>query len=76
MPSGTLCAQRLVVRHRSLENTIQIVGVGLDAGAIASGVIIQHIDKHLHSLFSSISQAPSSSDVVIILLESFGYLVF
>ncbi|NMG10628.1 hypothetical protein [Brasilonema sp. UFV-L1] len=30
---------------RSLENTIQIVGVGLGAGAIVSGVVTQHIDK-------------------------------
>ncbi len=32
-------------RDRSLENTIQIVGVGLGAGAIVSGVVTQHIDK-------------------------------
>ncbi|MBP5974070.1 hypothetical protein HW132_15300 [Brasilonema sp. CT11] len=32
-------------RDRSLENTIQVVGVGLGAGAIVSGVVTQHIDK-------------------------------
>jgi hypothetical protein len=32
-------------RDRSLESTIQIVGVGLGAGAIVSGVVTQHIDK-------------------------------
>ncbi|WP_414581259.1 hypothetical protein [Scytonema sp. PCC 10023] len=30
---------------RSLEKTIQIVGVGLGGGAIVSGVVTQHIDK-------------------------------
>lgn len=33
------------VRDRSLQNTIQVVGVGLGAGAIVSGVVTQHIDK-------------------------------
>ena len=32
-------------RDRSLEKTIQIIGVGLGAGAIVSGVVTQHIDK-------------------------------
>lgn len=32
-------------RDRSLEKTVQIVGIGLGGGAIASGVITQHIDK-------------------------------
>lgn len=32
-------------RDRSLENTIQVVGVGLGAGAIVSGVVSQYIDK-------------------------------
>ena len=32
-------------RDRSLENTIQVVGVGLGAGAIISGVVTEHIDK-------------------------------
>ncbi|MDZ8189792.1 MAG: hypothetical protein RMX96_33775 [Nostoc sp. ChiSLP02] len=30
---------------RSLENTIQILGIGFGGGAIASGIIVQHIDK-------------------------------
>jgi hypothetical protein len=30
---------------RSLNNTIQILGIGFGGGAIASGVIVQHIDK-------------------------------
>ncbi len=30
---------------RSLENTIQILGIGFGGGAIISGVIVQHIDK-------------------------------
>jgi hypothetical protein len=32
-------------REGSLEKTIQIVGVGLGAGALVSGVVTQHIDK-------------------------------
>ncbi|HBL12278.1 MAG TPA: hypothetical protein DD379_12890 [Cyanobacteria bacterium UBA11162] len=32
-------------RDRSLEKTIQIIGVGLGAGAIVSGVVTEHIDK-------------------------------
>ncbi|WP_026731528.1 hypothetical protein [Fischerella sp. PCC 9605] len=32
-------------RDRSLEQTIQIIGVGLGGGAIVSGVVTQHIDK-------------------------------
>lgn len=32
-------------RDRHLENTIQILGVGFGGGAIASGVIVSHIDK-------------------------------
>lgn len=30
---------------RSLERTVQVLGVGFGGGAIASGVIVQHIDK-------------------------------
>ena len=30
---------------RSLENTIQVLGIGFGGGAIASGIIVQHIDK-------------------------------
>ncbi|MBW4635706.1 MAG: hypothetical protein KME30_28660 [Iphinoe sp. HA4291-MV1] len=40
-------------RDRSLENTIQVVGVGLGAGAIVSGVITQHIDKPFAPIFSN-----------------------
>lgn len=32
-------------RDRSLEKTIQIVGIGLGGGAIVSGVVAEHIDK-------------------------------
>ncbi|TAF07278.1 MAG: hypothetical protein EAZ77_10330 [Nostocales cyanobacterium] len=32
-------------RDRSLERTIQILGIGFGGGAIFSGVIVQHIDK-------------------------------
>ncbi|WP_243406831.1 hypothetical protein [Cuspidothrix issatschenkoi] len=30
---------------RSLETTVQVLGIGLGGGAIISGVIVQHIDK-------------------------------
>lgn len=32
-------------RDRSLENTVQILGIGFGGGAIVSGVVVQHIDK-------------------------------
>ncbi|MBD2265518.1 hypothetical protein [Anabaena sp. FACHB-709] len=32
-------------RDRTLETTIQIIGIGFGGGAIASGVIVSHIDK-------------------------------
>ncbi|WP_414620950.1 hypothetical protein [Calothrix sp. CCY 0018] len=32
-------------RDRSLENTINILGIGFGGGAIVSGVVVQHIDK-------------------------------
>jgi hypothetical protein len=32
-------------RDRSLNNTVQILGIGLGGGAIVSGVVTQHIDK-------------------------------
>ncbi|MEH1843460.1 MAG: hypothetical protein V7L25_00185 [Nostoc sp.] len=32
-------------RDRSLENTIKILGIGFGGGGIASGIIVQHIDK-------------------------------
>jgi hypothetical protein len=36
---------------RSLEKTIQIIGVGLGAGAIVSGVVTEHIDKPFAPIF-------------------------
>ncbi len=30
---------------RSLETTVQILGMGFGGGAIVSGIIVQHIDK-------------------------------
>ncbi|WP_242055192.1 hypothetical protein [Nostoc flagelliforme] len=32
-------------RDRSLESTIQVLGIGFGGGAIASGIIVQRIDK-------------------------------
>ena len=32
-------------RDRSLERTIQVLGIGFGGGAIVSGVVTQHIDK-------------------------------
>jgi hypothetical protein len=41
-PKLTLYAFHL---RNNLEKTVQIIGVGLGAGAIISGVVTQHIDK-------------------------------
>ncbi|MTJ07984.1 hypothetical protein [Anabaena sp. UHCC 0204] len=32
-------------RDRSLETTVQVLGIGFGGGAIVSGVVVQHIDK-------------------------------
>lgn len=37
--------ERTLAAERSLEKTIQIVGIGLGGGAIVSGVVTEHIDK-------------------------------
>ncbi|WP_392532860.1 hypothetical protein [Nostoc sp. C117] len=34
-------------RHRSLEHTIQILGIGFGDGTIISSVIVQHINMRL-----------------------------
>ncbi|MBR8837666.1 MAG: hypothetical protein DSM106950_27575 [Stigonema ocellatum SAG 48.90 = DSM 106950] len=39
-------------RDRSLEQTIQVIGVGLGAGAIVSGIVAAHIDKPCTSISS------------------------
>ncbi len=37
--------QRSLEAERNLNNTVQILGIGLGGGAIVSGVVTQHIDK-------------------------------
>ncbi|WP_174710498.1 hypothetical protein [Nostoc sp. TCL240-02] len=52
-------------RDRSLENTIQILGIGFGGGAIASGVFTTHIDKinlplvQKHPLYASLTLGAS-----------------
>lgn len=59
-------------RDHSLENTIQIVGVGLGAGAIVSGVVTQHIDKPFTPIFSKNPPHP----IVICLFWSVAATLF
>lgn len=59
-------------RDRSLENTIQIVGVGLGAGAIVSGVVTQHIDKQ----FAPISFKNPPHFIVTCLFWGFAATLF
>ncbi len=68
-------------RDRSLENTIQIVGVGLGAGAIVSGVVTEHIDK-INQPLSAISPNnpphPFYASLLLSILASlfFGWVAF
>ncbi|HAG81246.1 MAG TPA: hypothetical protein DCL61_08745 [Cyanobacteria bacterium UBA12227] len=51
-------------RDRSLEKTIQIIGVGLGAGAIVSGVVTEHIDKPFTPLSFNTPPHPLISSLV------------
>jgi hypothetical protein len=63
---------------RSLENTIQIVGVGLGAGAIVSGVVTQHIDKINQPLSTILPKNPLYASLLLSLLATlfFGCLAW
>ncbi|MBN3940828.1 hypothetical protein [Nostoc sp. NMS9] len=60
-------------RDRSLENTVQILGIGFGGGAIASGVFITHIDKinlplvQKHPLYASLTLSIIATVVFIAL---------
>ncbi|MEH2220090.1 MAG: hypothetical protein V7K72_23780 [Nostoc sp.] len=62
---------------RSLENTIQILGIGFGGGAIASGVFTTHIDKinlpliQKHPLYASLTLSIIATVVFIAL----GWLI-
>ncbi|WP_392482490.1 hypothetical protein [Nostoc sp. C110] len=64
-------------RDRSLENTIQILGIGFGGGAIASGVFTTHIDKinlplvQKHPLYASLTLSIIATVVFIAL----GWLI-
>ncbi len=59
-------------RDRSLEQTIQIIGVALGGGAIVSGVVTQHIDKP----FAPISVKNPPHPMILSLLWSFVAIAF
>ncbi|KAB8330567.1 hypothetical protein SD80_028300 [Scytonema tolypothrichoides VB-61278] len=63
-------------RDRSLENTIQVVGVGLGAGAIVSGVVTQHIDKINQPLSAILPKNPLYASLLLSILATlfFGWL--
>lgn len=50
--------RRSLEAERSLENTINTLGIGLGSGAIVSGVVTQHIDKINQPLASISSNNP------------------
>lgn len=64
-------------RDRSLENTIQILGIGFGGGAIASGVFTTHIDKinlplvQKHPLYASLTL----SIVATVVFIALGWLI-
>lgn len=62
---------------RSLENTIQILGIGFGGGAIASGVFTTHIDKinlplvQKHPLYASLTL----SIIATLIFIALGWLI-
>ncbi|MFM6039610.1 MAG: hypothetical protein ACKPEO_06465 [Sphaerospermopsis kisseleviana] len=70
-------------RDRSLETTVQILGIGFGGGAIVSGVVVQHIDKINQPVaFISPNSPPHPfyaslflSVIATILFIAFGWLI-
>ena len=60
-------------RDRSLEKTIQIIGIGLGAGAIISGVVTQHIDKPFAPLSWNNPPHPLVLSLLWSLLATLGF---
>lgn len=58
------------------EKTIQVVGVGLGAGAPASGVITEHIDKINQPLATISPNNPPHPFYASLSLSYFGYVIF
>ncbi|MEA5623069.1 hypothetical protein [Nostoc sp. UHCC 0251] len=63
-------------RDRSLENTIQVLGIGFGGGAIISGVIVQHIDKINQPLTPISPNNPPHPFYASLLLSIFATLLF
>ncbi|MEH2065196.1 MAG: hypothetical protein V7K50_23545 [Nostoc sp.] len=63
-------------RDRSLENTIQILGIGFGGGAIASGVVTTHIDKINQPLTAISPNNPPHPFYASLLLSIVATLLF
>ncbi|HLO83918.1 MAG TPA: hypothetical protein VK203_02730 [Nostocaceae cyanobacterium] len=65
---------------RSLERTVQILGIGFGGGAIASGIIVQHIDKINRPISLSLNYPPhpfyASLILSILATSAFIYIGF
>lgn len=55
---------------RSLERTVQILGIGLGGGAIVSGVIVEHIDKINLPLLPIIPKNPFSASLILSIIAT------
>ncbi|HEY9800477.1 MAG TPA: hypothetical protein V6D25_08975 [Leptolyngbyaceae cyanobacterium] len=62
---------------RHLENTIQILGIGFGGGAIASGVIVSHIDKINQPITLSFDKQPHPfyASLFLSILATFLFMV-
>jgi hypothetical protein len=63
-------------RDRSLNNTIQVLGIGFGGGAIISSVIVQHIDKINQPLTPISPNNPPHPFYASLLLSIFATLLF
>ena len=65
-------------RDRSLENTIQILGIAFGGGGIVSGVVTQHIEKPLASINLKEPIYPLVSSLVLSLVATlfFGFVAW
>ncbi len=63
-------------RDRSLENTIQILGIGLGGGAIISGIIIQYISESNNPLAAIFPKNPPHPIYASLLFSFIATLLF
>ena len=56
-------------RDRSLETTVQVLGIGFGGGAIFSGIIVQHIDK---INLPSLPKNPFLASLVLSIIATIG----